>query len=214
MRCLPFLHGDSKEEDPVNKSASVRSLSTTSTERDVRSGSDFNSLNVSDMSAESIRRTQYPSFTDRPSNLRVFSFSELKNATRNFSRSLMVGEGGFGCVYRGVIKNSDEPTERTEIAVKQLNRKGLQASYFSSELYRLQAFNAHSNFLLLVLHILHYVFFPTFKRSENKPAFPSHQFYFLQKRNHYFIQETRTTIYSQAWHKKFLSSAPCLMNPF
>uniref|UniRef100_A0A0E0NMX5 Protein kinase domain-containing protein n=1 Tax=Oryza rufipogon TaxID=4529 RepID=A0A0E0NMX5_ORYRU len=149
MRCLPFLHGDSKEEDPVNKSASVRSLSTTSTERDVRSGSDFNSLNVSDMSAESIRRTQYPSFTDRPSNLRVFSFSELKNATRNFSRSLMVGEGGFGCVYRGVIKNSDEPTERTEIAVKQLNRKGLQASYFSSELYRLQAFNAHSNFLLL-----------------------------------------------------------------
>uniref|UniRef100_A0A0E0K6Y8 non-specific serine/threonine protein kinase n=1 Tax=Oryza punctata TaxID=4537 RepID=A0A0E0K6Y8_ORYPU len=127
MRCLPFLHGDSKEEDPVNKSASVRSLSTTSTERDVRSGSDFNSMNVSDMSAESIRRTQYPSFTDQPSNLRVFSFSELKNATRNFSRSLMVGEGGFGCVYRGVIKNSDEPTERTEIAVKQLNRKGLQA---------------------------------------------------------------------------------------
>uniref|UniRef100_A0A0E0K6Y9 Protein kinase domain-containing protein n=1 Tax=Oryza punctata TaxID=4537 RepID=A0A0E0K6Y9_ORYPU len=116
MRCLPFLHGDSKEEDPVNKSASVRSLSTTSTERDVRSGSDFNSMNVSDMSAESIRRTQYPSFTDQPSNLRVFSFSELKNATRNFSRSLMVGEGGFGCVYRGVIKNSDEPTERTEIA--------------------------------------------------------------------------------------------------
>lgn len=165
MRCLPFLHGDSKEEDPVNKSASVRSLSTTSTERDVRSGSDFNSLNVSDMSAESIRRTQYPSFTDRPSNLRVFSFSELKNATRNFSRSLMVGEGGFGCVYRGVIKNSDEPTERTEIAVKQLNRKGLQASYFSSELYRLQAFNAHSNFYLYCISYIMF-FFPHLKGAK------------------------------------------------
>ncbi|KAJ1281656.1 hypothetical protein BS78_04G322200 [Paspalum vaginatum] len=126
MRCLPFLHGGAKEEDPVAKSASVRSISTTSTERDVRSGSDFTSLNVSDMSAESIRRTQYPSFTDRPANLRVFSFAELKSATRNFSRSLMVGEGGFGCVYRGIIKNSDEPNERIEIAVKQLNRKGLQ----------------------------------------------------------------------------------------
>jgi len=126
MKCLPFLHGDAKEKDPVTKSASVRSMSTTSTERDVRSGSDFTSLNVSDMSAESIRRTQYPSFTDRPPNLRVFSFAELKSATRNFSRSLMVGEGGFGCVYRGVIKNSDEPSERIEIAVKQLNRKGLQ----------------------------------------------------------------------------------------
>ncbi|KAG8060778.1 hypothetical protein GUJ93_ZPchr0002g23786 [Zizania palustris] len=126
MRCLPFLHGESKEEDPITMSASVPSLSTTSTEQDVRSGSGFNSMNVSDMSAESMRRTQYPSFTDRPTNLRVFSFSELKNATRNFSRSLMVGEGGFGCVYRGVIKNSDEPSERIEIAIKQLNRKGLQ----------------------------------------------------------------------------------------
>ncbi|CAO2047000.1 unnamed protein product [Urochloa humidicola] len=128
MRCLRFLRGDGeiKEEDPVTMSASVRSISTTSTERDVRSGSDFTSLNASDMSAESIRRTQYPSFTDRPSNLRVFSFTELKSATRNFSRSLMVGEGGFGCVYRGIIKTSDEPSERIEIAVKQLNRKGLQ----------------------------------------------------------------------------------------
>ncbi|CAD6248960.1 unnamed protein product [Miscanthus lutarioriparius] len=133
MRCLPFLHGDAKEKDPVTKSASVRSMSTTSTERDVRSGSDFTSLNVSDMSAESIRRTQYPSFTDRPSNLRVFSFAELKSATRNFSRSLMVGEGGFGCVYRGVIKTSDEPSEQIEIAVKQLNRKGLQASLGQKE---------------------------------------------------------------------------------
>jgi hypothetical protein len=132
MRCLPFLHGEIKKEDPVTISASVRSFSTTSTERDAPSGSDFNSMNVSDMSAESIRRTQYPSFTDRPCNLRVFSFSELKNATRNFSRSLMVGEGGFGCVYRGVIKTSDEQTERIEIAVKQLNRKGLQASSLST----------------------------------------------------------------------------------
>uniref|UniRef100_A0A453Q3J3 Protein kinase domain-containing protein n=1 Tax=Aegilops tauschii subsp. strangulata TaxID=200361 RepID=A0A453Q3J3_AEGTS len=135
MRCLPFLHGgDAKDDDrrtgpSAGMSASVRSFSTEeSTERgDPRSGSDLNSINVSDMSAESIRRTQYPSFTDRPANLRVFTFPELKAATRNFSRSLMVGEGGFGCVYRGVIKGSDDPTERVEIAVKQLNRKGVQA---------------------------------------------------------------------------------------
>ncbi|VAI63181.1 unnamed protein product [Triticum turgidum subsp. durum] len=135
MRCLPFLHGDAKSRDDDRRtgpsgamSASVRSFSTESTERgDPRSGSDLNSINASDMSAESIRRTQYPSFTDRPANLRVFTFPELKAATRNFSRSLMVGEGGFGCVYRGVIKGSDDdPAERVEIAVKQLNRKGVQ----------------------------------------------------------------------------------------
>lgn len=107
-------------------SSSLRSISTASTERDTRSGSGLTSINVSDMSAESMQRMQYPSFVDMPTNLRVFSYSELRNATRNFSRSLMVGEGGFGCVYRGTIKSSEETGERQEIAVKQLNRKGLQ----------------------------------------------------------------------------------------
>lgn len=41
----------------------------------------------------------------------------------------MVGEGGFGCVYRGTIKISEEPSVKLEIAVKQLNRKGLQARF-------------------------------------------------------------------------------------
>jgi hypothetical protein len=93
---------------------------------EVRSGSDL--LNIFDVSAESIRRTQYPSFTDCPSNLRLFTLYEIKNATRNFSPSLMVGEAGFGCMYRGVIKNSDEPTEQIEIAVKLFEPKGVQAS--------------------------------------------------------------------------------------
>ncbi|CAN6462571.1 unnamed protein product [Victoria cruziana] len=69
----------------------------------------------------------FPSFSQRPnSNLRVFSFLELKAATKNFNRSLMVGEGGFGCVYRGSLKSLDDPSSKLEVAVKQLNRKGLQ----------------------------------------------------------------------------------------
>ncbi|KAJ4744690.1 Protein kinase superfamily protein [Rhynchospora pubera] len=126
--CIPLLNGQNKEETPITKSASVRSVSTTSTDRDFRSGSDFNSRNASasDASAGSLARAQYPSFSQRPTNLRVFSFPELKSATKNFSRSFMVGEGGFGCVYRGTIRNSEDPATRIEIAVKQLNRKGLQ----------------------------------------------------------------------------------------
>lgn len=34
-----------------------------------------------------------------------FSSSELECATENFSSSLKIGEGGFGCVYRGVLRN-------------------------------------------------------------------------------------------------------------
>lgn len=129
MKCFSFSNGEKKEEPQAMKSSSARSNSTTSTERDMRrSGSEFNSQNVSDMSAESLSRSQYPSLSQRPSNLRVFTFSDLRVATRNFSRSLMVGEGGFGCVYRGTIRSTEDPDIKIEIAVKQLNRKGLQAS--------------------------------------------------------------------------------------
>ncbi|GKV51057.1 hypothetical protein SLEP1_g57733 [Rubroshorea leprosula] len=32
-----------------------------------------------------------------------FSLAELKAATKNFANSLMIGTGGFGCVYKGLI---------------------------------------------------------------------------------------------------------------
>lgn len=131
MKCFPFRNGATKGELQSRLSASVRSNSTTSTERDMRrSGSEFNSGDVTDSGTDSVGRPQYPSFSQRPINLRVFTFSELRNATKNFSRSLMVGEGGFGCVYRGTIKSIDDPDAKIEIAVKQLNRKGLQARVF------------------------------------------------------------------------------------
>jgi hypothetical protein len=135
--CIPLLNGDNKEETPIAKSASVQSVSTTSTDRDFRSGSDFKSRDAftSEVSAGSLVRAQYPSFSQRPANLRVFSFPELKTATKNFSQSFMVGEGGFGCVYRGTIRNSEDPATRIEIAVKQLNRKGVQARSFVPFLY-------------------------------------------------------------------------------
>ncbi|KAJ8461633.1 hypothetical protein OPV22_034559 [Ensete ventricosum] len=127
MKCFQFRNESTKGEFQARLSASVRSNSTTSTERDMRrSGSEFNSGDVTDSGTDSVGRPQYPSFSQRPINLRVFTFSELRNATKNFSRSLIVGEGGFGCVYRGTIKSLDDPDTKTEIAIKQLNRKGLQ----------------------------------------------------------------------------------------
>lgn len=141
MWCLPryFHRGVPKDEqgndhtDPIPTSStaySARSMST-ATSSTVPSGSDHTgSISVSDMSAESMQRSQqYPSFSDRPANLRVFTFSELRNATRNLNRALLVGEGGFGCVYRGTLKIAASPEEEAatvEVAVKHLNRNGLQ----------------------------------------------------------------------------------------
>ncbi|XP_074582789.1 serine/threonine-protein kinase PCRK1-like [Curcuma longa] len=63
-----------------------------------------------------------------PEGLRSFSFSELKAATRGFNRSLLLGEGGFGSVYKGdlTIAGDHGVAETMEVAVKQLNRHGLQ----------------------------------------------------------------------------------------
>lgn len=138
MKCFGFSNGTKKDEPGATKSPSGRSYYTNSTDRDMtRSGSLFNSQDVSDISVESMGRNEFPSFSQQPSNLRVFTYSELKSATKNFSRSLMVGEGGFGCVYKGMIKSLESPNSRQQIAVKQLNPRGLQARFFHTGLFSL-----------------------------------------------------------------------------
>ncbi|KAI6678865.1 hypothetical protein NL676_039661 [Syzygium grande] len=71
-------------------------------------------------------RTAFPNVSQKPSNLKAFTVSELKSVTKNFSRSVMIGEGGFGSVYRGTIKITEDPSKNLEVAVKQLGRKGTQ----------------------------------------------------------------------------------------
>lgn len=62
--------------------------------------------------------------------LREFTLAELKLATRNFHYHNVIGEGGFGKVYKGVIRHKsklhDGELEKLEVAVKQLNNNGFQ----------------------------------------------------------------------------------------
>ncbi|KAL2634072.1 hypothetical protein R1flu_005551 [Riccia fluitans] len=63
-------------------------------------------------------------------NLRVFSYQELRAATRNFRPDSLLGEGGFGCVFKGWIDENGtgavKPGTGLVVAVKQLNQEGLQ----------------------------------------------------------------------------------------
>ncbi|KAK4281500.1 hypothetical protein QN277_012982 [Acacia crassicarpa] len=127
MNCFRFHSGEKKEEPTSIKSGSGRSNSSTNAEDDVRrSGSELHSKDAYENSTESLRRTALPSLSQRPSNLKVFTVPELKSATKNFSRSVMLGEGGFGCVYKGFIKSGDDPNKKIEVAVKQLGKRGVQ----------------------------------------------------------------------------------------
>ncbi|KAK9050982.1 hypothetical protein SSX86_027607 [Deinandra increscens subsp. villosa] len=62
--------------------------------------------------------------------LRKFAFNDLKLATRNFRPESLLGEGGFGCVFKGWIEENGtapvKPGTGLTVAVKTLNHDGLQ----------------------------------------------------------------------------------------
>ncbi|KAK3003769.1 hypothetical protein RJ639_019607 [Escallonia herrerae] len=60
-------------------------------------------------------------------SLIIFSFSELKFATRNFRQDTVVGEGGFGKVYKGWLEKANSRNgSGSVVAIKRLNSEGLQ----------------------------------------------------------------------------------------
>ncbi|CAA0837029.1 Protein kinase superfamily protein [Striga hermonthica] len=62
-------------------------------------------------------------------NLRVFSLAELRAATKNFRNDMVLGEGGFGKVYKGWLderSSGHKPGSGTVIAVKRLNTESMQ----------------------------------------------------------------------------------------
>ncbi|KAJ6747094.1 hypothetical protein OIU74_029544 [Salix koriyanagi] len=64
------------------------------------------------------------------SNLKTFTFRELKTATRNFRPDSVLGEGGFGSVFKGWVDehslSATRPGAGMVIAVKRLNQQGFQ----------------------------------------------------------------------------------------
>ncbi|THG23974.1 hypothetical protein TEA_017011 [Camellia sinensis var. sinensis] len=53
----------------------------------------------------------------------TFTFRELATATKNFRPECLLGEGGFGRVYKGRLETTGQV-----VAVKQLDRNGLQGN--------------------------------------------------------------------------------------
>ena len=63
-------------------------------------------------------------------NLRIFTFAELKAATRNFKADTILGEGGFGRVHKGWVEEETMNPARSgtgmPVAIKKLNPESLQ----------------------------------------------------------------------------------------
>ncbi|CAL5416248.1 unnamed protein product [Camellia sinensis] len=75
---------------------------------------------------------------------RSFMFRELAVATKNFRDANLIGEGGFGCVYKGRLDSGQL------VAVKQLNLDGLQGNQeFIVEVLMLSLLH-HRNLVTLI----------------------------------------------------------------
>lgn len=71
-------------------------------------------------------------YEERVHNFRVFDYKDLKDATKNFYRALKLGEGGFGIVYKGILKGKDGNGDDGSmvVAVKRLKPNALQVFIF------------------------------------------------------------------------------------
>ncbi|XP_057842065.2 cold-responsive protein kinase 1 [Cryptomeria japonica] len=75
--------------------------------------------------------------------VKIYSYKDLKLATRNFHPENKIGSGGFGTVYKGVLKDG------TEVAVKQLSAESRQGvREFLTEIATISAIK-HENLVML-----------------------------------------------------------------
>ncbi|XP_075483992.1 putative serine/threonine-protein kinase PBL7 [Primulina tabacum] len=75
----------------------------------------------------------------------TFTFRELATATKNFRADCLLGEGGFGRVYKGGLESTNQV-----VAIKQLDRNGLQGNReFLVEVLMLSLLH-HSNLVNLI----------------------------------------------------------------
>ncbi|KAG6403764.1 hypothetical protein SASPL_135996 [Salvia splendens] len=117
MRWCFYLFGGEEEEEPNTRNPNSARTSV----EPRKSGLQSRGLN------------RPPNLQKRPSNLKVFTLLELKQITRNFSNSAKLGEGGFGCVFKGVIKSSEDPDKKIAVAIKQLGKQGQQVHSLSTD---------------------------------------------------------------------------------
>ncbi|XP_019446459.1 PREDICTED: probable serine/threonine-protein kinase PBL8 isoform X1 [Lupinus angustifolius] len=61
------------------------------------------------------------------SNVDIFTYEELRLATKHFRPDFILGEGGFGVVYKGVVDDSVRSGYNSiQVAIKELNLEGFQ----------------------------------------------------------------------------------------
>ncbi|CAM6051123.1 unnamed protein product [Sphagnum compactum] len=129
MGCFPCF-GSQKKQDkkPLKKEDSNRETTTTTTgQSPVGSAVHLARLPSEKLKSSSSFDSKKEGSRDGAATTHIaaqtFTFRELAAATKNFRPESLLGEGGFGRVYKGRLENTGQV-----VAVKQLDRNGLQGN--------------------------------------------------------------------------------------
>ncbi|XP_044464122.1 probable serine/threonine-protein kinase PBL17 [Mangifera indica] len=123
--CFSIEHPNKHQQQRQAKSSTVRANNQGNGTESKRQGSTgIRSYSSSTMTPKNVNELrQNPGY----SNVDVFTYEEMRLATKSFRPDFILGEGGFGIVHKGVIDESVRPGyPTTQVAIKELNRQGFQ----------------------------------------------------------------------------------------
>ncbi|KAJ6845120.1 putative serine/threonine-protein kinase PBL19 [Iris pallida] len=129
MACFNLFRTKSKHArgDPRPGPAASGPNSNNGLSRSDDSGGGGGGQHTSKSSGSTSSQRSIPAmYEERAHSLRAFELAELRSATNDFHRTLKIGEGGFGGVYKGFVRPAGGTGEKITVAVKRLNPKGLQ----------------------------------------------------------------------------------------
>ena len=124
--CLHYYLCDAFPSSGISKTSSLNNA--TSTSSDLPSPSVTKDDSKSKAHTLPIPRTE-GEILSSPC-LKAFTFTELKNASKNFRADTLLGEGGFGCVHKAWIDQQTLTAAKSGsgmvVAVKKLKPEGFQ----------------------------------------------------------------------------------------
>ncbi|GAB4851247.1 Serine/threonine-protein kinase pbl27 [Ancistrocladus abbreviatus] len=144
--CFPCLGSSDKEGSGLKEAAKKDSVKDGSVAQSNHVGK-VNSDKSKSRNASDPKKEQSVAKDGSTAHIaaQTFTFRELAAATKNFRPECLLGEGGFGRVYKGRLESTGQV-----VAVKQLDRNGLQGNReFLVEVLMLSLLH-HSNLVNLI----------------------------------------------------------------
>ncbi|XP_068668377.1 probable serine/threonine-protein kinase PBL23 [Aristolochia californica] len=126
MKCLPCCSTDDNPKSSPSRKSSRKTSRKSQDQKDgfnLTSFIDRLSLKTDSSKQRAIAEELSRIGCDGSTTAKAFAFRELASATKNFKSDCLLGEGGFGRVYKGHLEKTNQV-----VAVKQLDRNGLQGN--------------------------------------------------------------------------------------